>query len=161
MRAHGEADIASALGQVAYTADELEMLVPLLARVPVTVLSTPIPSSHAPEAYRTLAAMFGAIAERDEALAEALGAGRMPDREEWKSTSRLRETSDEDATTLVALAADNRRRLVGVLEEAASRATGPAVEPLVARLFELIHDDAEILRDVAYALHAGPVTRAE
>lgn len=145
------ADTLGAIAQLAYTADELDMLLPLVARVPVGVLTAPIVSLGSDSEPQTMATLFSQMAERDEWMAAALRRGDTLTAD--RVGEAMREVSAVEAPVAhqVERAAGARRALVDLLRER----DGEIDESI---LFGLVHSDASVLRAIAYALHGAPVT---
>ena len=157
-------DVGGALEQIAYTADEIEALIPLLRRVPAPVLGMPLGSQ---DTSWSIAAAFAASSARDSKLRELLEEssteplpGSLGDASSWKAGrgASVPDTSYEAVVVVLANVVSGRRELVQALRSVASSVADGKRALLGARLFELIHDDAEIMREIAYALHSGPVT---
>lgn len=144
--------IDESIQQIAYTADELDALRPLMARVPTVVLTT----AMAVRAEWSVIDAFTAMAERDRVLVDTAGS---LDPGMWRVAAEAKRVGNDGGDPLVQLELAGRVRaeLVKVLEGIASDPAKRS-DMMAQRLVELVHDDAEVLRDVAFALHAGPVT---
>jgi len=169
-----EADVDAALDQIEYVADELESLSHLIERVPDAILSTP--AGEKPSIAVALALRH----QRDGRLLEAVRqnheCGMMND--EWSRVmnegdggrqrpdaprSALSPTGDpRDLPEILRASAATRRELAAALRDCIARA-GHASEPrrseTAAKLYALIHADTNLFREIAYLLHAGPVTK--
>ncbi len=148
-------DAAGAIAQLAYTADELEMLLPLIQRVPDTVLEAPIVSLAADADPLPMGVLFGHLADRDEWMAaalrrrESLTSDRVSGVIQSMGTRAV--TQEPTVERAVGRAIEARRELVDQL----GKRVGSVDEDL---LFGIVHADANVLRAIAYALHGAPVT---
>ncbi len=170
-----------ALEQLAYTADELAALAPLLRRVPVEVLA--VPSILRGESQLvSILAVLGAFCDREQRLlietesaidrgnSDLLASADSPwrvliadDMQPAEQAGEGEQHTDKadrtpDAVAIVQQAAAARTRIVQALGRGFVNAKTQPDSALVRRLYELIHDDSSILREIALALHAGPVT---
>jgi hypothetical protein len=155
--------IAQALDQISYTADEIEALVPLIRRVPLAVLGAelglPVDATHDDNSW-SIAIAFEAIRARDRRLADVTSTGTIPAASDCRASriGHASELSHEYVCQLLEEICATRRIVVAEMGRLAQTVSAGQMPVLGARLFELVHDDAEILREIAYALHAGPVT---
>lgn len=185
----GSAHVSEALEQLAYTADELDALAPLLRRVPEEVLEMPSIQKEGSSLFSILAVLRavrdrelrlltltapegssrGPVLRSDQGLAEgsAEGSATGSDVDAWRvqlsaeaQTVRQQESASpsSDVAMIVQEAAELRRQVVEHIRNGLASVAGDIDAGFVRRLFDLMHEDTSTLREIALALHAGPVT---
>lgn len=154
-------DLEAALQQIAYVADELESLSGLVDRIPEMMLTTqPTPSTA------SVADVLVARHRRDEQLLESLAGGRLPEGDAWDfETEELNQPLESsvrpnDLPELLRSSARLRRDLVGKLAESlgAFQPSGEDTDAVAAKLYGLVHADADVFSVITSVLYAGPLT---
>ena len=142
---------------------------PLLRRVPAEVLEMPSILQNGSDLV-SIAAVLRAVRDREIRVLDLTAGHASPeesDADAWRvqvsaivAPAPDSESDDRssDVVAIVQQAAEMRRNVVKQIRNGLAGVESEPDAEFVRRLFDLMHEDTATLREIALALHAGPVT---